>query len=81
MSRPLLASGWGDSMDDIIRSYGKYYTEIRVENSEKPDQSFIRVTYWAGKPNDPSSPNLYFTLDPDTKKVIGMGVYSARNMG
>ena len=71
----------GDSMDDIIRSYGKYYTEIRVENSEKPDQSFIRVTYWAGKPNDPSSPNLYFTLDPDTKKVIGMGVYSARNMG
>ena len=71
----------GDAMDDIIKAYGKYYTEISVEDSNNANNSFIRITYWADKPNDPSSPNLYFTLDPGTKKVIGMGVYSARNMG
>jgi Uncharacterized protein conserved in bacteria len=71
----------GDTLDDVKRAYGSYYTEIRVDDEKNPDNSFIRVTYWAGKPNDPSVPNLYFTLSPDTLTVRGMGIYSAKNMG
>ena len=71
----------GDSMYDVVRAYGSFYTEVVVEDRNNPDNSFTRITYWAGKPNDPAVPSLYFTLDTSTKIVKGMGIYSARNMG
>ena len=52
-----------------------------MEDEKHPENSFVRITYWAGKANDPGVPSLYFTLDPDTKKVKGMGIYSSKNMG
>ena len=72
---------WGDSLSDIKRAYGKYYTEIRVDDEKKPADSYIRITYWAGTPGDPATPSLYFTLDVNSLTVKGMGIYSARNMG
>ncbi len=71
----------GDSLYDIKRAYGSFYTEITMEDEKHPENSFVRITYWAGKANDPGVPSLYFTLDPDTKKVKGMGIYSSKNMG
>ena len=71
----------GDSLADVQCAYGNHYTEVSVTDEKKPSASFLRITYWAGKPNDPGVPCLYFTLAPDTKTVIGMGIYSARNMG
>ena len=52
-----------------------------MEDKKHPEESFVRVTYWAGKANDPGVPSLYFTLEPDTGRVKGMGIYSAKNMG
>ena len=72
---------FGDSFEDVKRAYGSYYTEVTMEDKKHPEESFIRVTYWAGTANDPGVPSLYFTLDPDTKKVKGMGIYSSKNMG
>ncbi len=71
----------GDSFEDVRKAYGEFYTEVKVEDSKNSRNSFIRITYWAGKPNDPGVPSLYFTLDPETRNVKGMGIYSARNMG
>lgn len=71
----------GDSFEAVKKAYGPYYTEVSVEDEKNPNNSFIRITYWAGKPNDPGVPSIYFTLDPTTKVVKGMGIYSARNMG
>ncbi|MBQ9901940.1 MAG: L,D-transpeptidase family protein [Clostridia bacterium] len=71
----------GDSFEEVVKAYGNFYTEVRVDDEKHPSKSFIRITYWAGKANDPGVPSLYFTLDPETKNVKGMGIYSARNMG
>ena len=71
----------GDSLYDIKRAYGPFYTEISMNDEKHPEKSYIRITYWAGKANDPGVPSLYFTLDPVTKKVKGMGIYSSKNMG
>ena len=72
---------FGDSLEDIKQAYGPYYTEVSMEDTKHPDESFVRVTYWAGKANDPGVPSLYFTLNPETKTVKGMGIYSSKNMG
>ncbi len=71
----------GDSFDDVIKAYGNFYTQVIVDDEKHPENSFVRVTYWAGKANDPGVPSLYFTLDPGTKTVKGMGIYSSKNMG
>lgn len=72
---------FGDTLEDVKRAYGPYYTEVTMEDKKHPEESFVRVTYWAGKANDPGVPSLYFTLEPDTGRVKGMGIYSAKNMG
>ena len=71
----------GDSFEDIKRAYGEYYTKVSFDDEKRPENSFIRITYWAGKANDPGVPSLYFTLNPSTDTVIGMGIYSSKNMG
>lgn len=71
----------GDSFEAVTKAYGEFYTEITMEDTKHPEESFIRITYWAGKANDPGVPSLYFTLNPETKTVKGMGIYSSKNMG
>lgn len=67
----------GDSRADVENCYGKYYTEVLVVNGD--NESYIKMTYWAGIPNKSGQPSLYFYLDPDSNEVIGMGIYSGRN--
>lgn len=70
----------GDSRADIEKAYGKFYTEEVVDAMENTG-SYIRMIYWAGEPNKPGVPYLYFILDPSGGKVTGMGIFSARNIG
>ena len=71
----------GDSFEAVKNAYGEFYTQVSVVDNQNPEDSFIRITYWAGTANDPGTPSLYFTLNPETNTVKGMGIYSARNMG
>lgn len=67
----------GSSRADVEKTYGKYYTETLVENGD--NDSYIKMTYWAGIPNKSGQPSLYFYLNYDSGEVIGMGIYSGRN--
>lgn len=71
---------FGDSRSDVEKAYGKFYTEEVVDAMEDTDP-YIRMIYWAGEPNQPGVPYLYFILDSDSEKVTGMGIFSARNIG
>lgn len=70
----------GDRRSDIEREYGKYYTEEVVDATES-SEAYTRMIYWAGEPNKPGVPYLYFILDENGDKVTGMGIFSARNIG
>ena len=67
----------GSTRKAVEKAYGTYYTEETVDS----ESSYIRMTYWAGEPNRPGVPYLCFTLDPETQKVKGMGIFSGRNIG
>ena len=67
---------FGGKLDEIKAAGARFLLD-----EKHPENSFVRVTDWAGKANDPGVPSMYFTLDPDTKKVKGMGIYSSKNMG
>ena len=69
----------GSSRADVERAYGKYYTEDLVVLSE--DDSYVKMTYWAGTPHQPGQPYLYFFLTPDSGEVTGLGIYSGKNAG
>lgn len=69
----------GSSRNDVEKAYGKYYTESLVVLGE--DDSYIKMFYWAGTPNQPGQPYLYFFLTPDSGEVTGMGIYSGKNAG
>ncbi len=67
----------GSSKADVEKAYGRYYTEVLIEDGN--NDSYIKMTYWAGIPNKSGQPSLYFYLEPDSGEVIGMGIYSGRN--
>ncbi len=67
----------GSARADVESAYGKYYTEVLVVSGD--DDSYLKMTYWAGIPNQSGQPSLYFCLNPDSGEVIGMGIYSGRN--
>lgn len=68
----------GSSRSDVERAYGKYYTETEVVSE---NDAYIKMIYWAGTPNQPGQPYLYFFLTPDSGEVTGMGIYSGKNAG
>lgn len=70
----------GDSRDDIEKAYGKFYTEEVVDATDN-NEAYTRMIYWAGQPNKPGVAYLYFILNPESNKVTGMGIFSARNIG
>lgn len=72
--------GIGDSVHDIEAVYGTDFTCETVSDYGRED-CYMLLTYWAGEKNSPATPQLSFTLDPDTLEVTAFCAYSARNFG
>lgn len=72
--------GVGDSVNDIEAAYG---TDFVCETISEygMDDCYMLLTYWAGEKKSPITPQLSFTLDPDTLTVTAVCIYSARNFG
>ncbi|MBE6753132.1 MAG: hypothetical protein E7559_02060 [Ruminococcaceae bacterium] len=72
--------GLGDTLDDVVAAYGDAYT-VQKTLSVNNEAGYSMVTYWAGETGKPGVPYLYFTINDCTAEVVGIGVFSARNLG
>lgn len=72
--------GIGDNVHDIEAVYGTNFTCETVSDYGRED-CYMLLTYWAGEQSSPTTPQLSFTLDPESLEVTAFCAYSARNFG
>ncbi len=70
----------GDNVHDIEKVYGTDFTCETISDYGVED-CYMLLTYWAGEKDAPTTPQMSFTLDPNTLEITAICIYSARNFG
>lgn len=70
----------GMTASDMEKAYGtRFESELVAEYDS--ESAYVLISYYTEEQGSPSSPQIYFMLNPQTHVITGIGVYSAKNFG